>query len=145
MAAPAYRAAVLRYRPRRMTAAIQEPSGPTSACESRDPWLWAILAAALAPRLWLVTLYPHARGFGDETYHYVNGVLISHFGTGLIGHWPPAYDAMLGAIFRLLGPDPATARVVQVALSVLAVWLIYRIAFAMAGRPAARCAGVLVV
>ena len=126
-----------------MTAEFPESSGQGVARQTRDPWLWAILAVALAPRLWLLTLYPHARGFGDETHHYANGVLISHFGTGLIGHWGPAYDTMLGAIFRLLGPDPAAARAVQVLLSVVTVWLVYRLAFAMAGRRAARIAGAL--
>ena len=126
-----------------MSVAPSESTAREAIREGRDAWIGAILSLALALRLGLLFLYPYARGFGDETHHYLNGVLISHFGTGLIGHWPPAYDAMLGATFKLFGPDPAAARALQVLLSVLTVWLVYRVAQIMAGRSAARIAGVI--
>lgn len=78
---------------------------------------------------------------GDEPLHYVKGVLVSHFGTGLIGHWAPGYEVLLGAIFAIAGPSQLAAKAAQVALSTVTVWLVYATARSQGGPRAARIAG----
>lgn len=88
--------------------------------------------------------YPDLRGIADEILHYVTGVLVTHFGTGVLGHWAPGYDALLGGTFALAGPHPVAAKVLQVGLSTLAIPLVYGLARAQISRRAAGVAALLV-
>jgi len=108
-----------------------------------DPWLWVALCAGATLRGWLLWLYSDLWGFGDETLHYVKGMLVSQYGTGLLGHWAPGYEVFLGALLPLSAPDPWAAKAVQVVLSVVTIGLVYGIARNAGGCRAGRVAAVL--
>ena len=59
--------------------------------------------------------------------------------------YPPLYHACVGALFRLLGPTEAAARVVNLALLAVLGWGTYRAAAALFGRGAGALAAAFVV
>ena len=108
-----------------------------------DPFFWLAVALGLFLRIQLLVEHPYSRARGDEALHYVLGVLVANFGTGHLGHWAPGYDALLGAIFAIAGPDPVHAHIVHIALSMGTVAVVFRMAWGLAGRRAARIACVM--
>ncbi|UCE85856.1 MAG: glycosyltransferase family 39 protein [Deltaproteobacteria bacterium] len=108
-----------------------------------DPALPGILLLAFALRAALCILYPDLEGRGDEPLHYVLGVLTAHLGADAIARWAPGYEALLAAVFRLFGPDPNAARIVQVVLGTATVGGVYGLARRAGGMRAGRLAGLL--
>ena len=109
----------------------------------RDPVVWIALFLALVLRVGLLLLYPYAPGTGDESLHYVMAVLVTELGHGVIGHWGPGYEAFLASIFRIAGPDPFAAKLVQVLVSTASVAMVWAIAARAGGVRAGRIAAFL--
>lgn len=109
----------------------------------RDPVLWIALAGALALRIALLLLYPYPPGIGDETLHYVMGVLVSHLGHEVIGQWGPAYETFLAATFWVAGPDPVAPKIAQVLISTATVAMVYAIGHRAGGQRTGRIAAVI--
>lgn len=70
---------------------------------------------------------------GDEIdYHEIAVSLSAGGGFEVKGHTtarrPPLYPLVLTAVYKTIGPYPAVARVVQVLLGMLVVYLVYRVA-----------------
>jgi 4-amino-4-deoxy-L-arabinose transferase-like glycosyltransferase len=107
-----------------------------------DPWLVGALALGLLLRAGLVLRYPSVALWHDETLHYVMSVVAANVDAPVLGHWPPAYEVFLGALFRLAGPELSAARWAQVGLSTLSIACVYGIAARAGGRRAARIAGL---
>ena len=89
---------------------------------------WVILAVGAGLRLGLVAAYPYIETRGDQTFHYVLGALLPHFGHGVLGHWAPGYKTMLSSVFAIFGADPAAAKFVQALISTGSIPLVYAIA-----------------
>jgi len=109
----------------------------------RDPFLWLAVALGLAVRAWPVLAYPRLRIWQDERLHYVMSVVARHVEEQLLGHWPPAYELFLGAIFGAFGPSMVAARWFQVGLSTLTVAMVYGLGRAAGGTRVARIAALL--
>lgn len=107
----------------------------------RDAMLWAALLLAAAVRAALVVAYPKLIIWNDESLHYIVSVVAAGVEQQVLGHWPPAYEVFLGAIFKTAGPSIVAARWVQVVLSTATVFLVYGLAANASGRRAARFAG----
>ncbi|HET8632012.1 MAG TPA: glycosyltransferase family 39 protein [Thermomicrobiales bacterium] len=114
-----------------------------------DPWLWPILAAALALRLAVWWLAPHAGWLGDEREYYsAAAILADGRGFAFIDQslWvrPPFYVVLLGGLFRVFGPGRTPVWLAQVALSTATVGLVYALGrLAFGRRAAARTAAAL--
>ncbi|HEX5502673.1 MAG TPA: glycosyltransferase family 39 protein [Thermomicrobiales bacterium] len=107
-----------------------------------DPWLWPILAAALALRLAVWWLAPHAGWLGDEREYYsAAAILADGRGFAFIDQslWvrPPLYVVLLGGLFRVFGPGRTPVWLAQVALSTATVGLVYALGRLAFGRRAA--------
>jgi hypothetical protein len=50
---------------------------------------------------------------------------------------PPFYQYFLGFLYKLMGPSPLGARLVQALLGSISCWLLYRVTDRLVGRPAA--------
>ena len=109
----------------------------------RDPVLWAALASAFALRSAVLWVYPEIGMRGTEVLHYVLGVLVVHFGSGVITFWGPAYEGFLAGVFAVAGPEPHAARWVQVLVSSATVGFVYGIARSAGGTRAARIAAII--
>jgi 4-amino-4-deoxy-L-arabinose transferase-like glycosyltransferase len=113
---------------------------PTPA---RDPLLWAALGLGLGLRLGLLLRYPATQGLGDEVIHYGMALLTAHVGPDVLGQWAPLYDLLLAGVFRVAGPDPFAAKLVQVGISTACVALVYALARSAGSLRAGRIAAVL--
>ncbi|MFQ5512932.1 MAG: ArnT family glycosyltransferase [Myxococcota bacterium] len=109
----------------------------------RDRVLWSILVLGLALRVAFTACYPYLGGRGDQGLHYALGTLFAEFGPRVLGHWGPGYEVFLGGIFELFGPNPLSARLAQIALSVVSIGLVYGVAACAGGRRAGRVAALL--
>lgn len=118
-------------------------AGADAARGLRDPVIWGVLALAFGVRAAPVVAYPRIAIWNDESLHYVASAIAAHVDAPVLGHWPPAYELFLGAIFRLAGPWPVSARWLQVIVSTATVAFVYGIARAAGGRRSARIAALL--
>ena len=109
----------------------------------RDPVLWLLLALAFGVRAGILALYPEIEGRGDESLHYVQGVLTGQLGHEVIGRWSPAYEFFLGGVFASVSASPLTAKAMQVLVSSLTVALVYGLGALAGGQRTARIAAVL--
>lgn len=110
---------------------------------ARDPLLAAALVLGFLLRAAILLRYRTIALWLDENLHYVASVIAANVAAPVLGHWPPAYEAFLGAIFRLAGPQLAAARWAQVVLSTLTIAFVYGIAARAGGRRAGRIAAFL--
>lgn len=114
-----------------------------------DPWLPAILLMGLTLRLIVWWLAPHGDWIGDEREYYSAAAILAD-GRGLAyfdqSIWlrPPLYIAGLAVLFRLFGTGMVAVGVVQVALSLATIVLVYLLSRLWHGpRAMARVAATL--
>lgn len=94
-------------------------------------------------RVGVVLVHPPIGLWFDEVLHYAAGLVAAEYGTSVIGHWAPGYEALLMVLFRLAGPHPEVVRWVQIGISTATVGLVYAMAARAGGRRAGRIAGAL--
>ncbi len=108
----------------------QDTAQPPIRALLADPWLAAILLLALALRALVWWLAPHGEWLGDEREYYSAAAILAD-GRGLAffdqSIWlrPPLYIAGLAALFRLFGPGVVPVWIVQVALGLATIALVY--------------------
>jgi len=95
----------------------------------------------LGSNLWLTVPTP---GIDADALWYHSSATSLAAGEGYVHHftrlptaaWPPGYPAMLAAVYRLFGADPAWAFLLNVVAGTLSCWLAGRIALAIASTRA---------
>ncbi len=112
-------------------------------------WLGAILLVALLLRTLMAVAWPLPLG-GDEVDYDRLGISIAA-GRGIVdetGHAssfrPPAYPALVGAVYALAGARPTAVRLVQTVAGTLTVLLIFVLARTLFGAAVALVAAALV-
>lgn len=128
-------------------AAEQRKSTP-SGLKKFDLALLSVLGLALLVRLYAWWQAPRAGFVIDEAeYYQIASILADGRGWAFYdaATWvrPPVYALLLGGIFRLFGPDLIIVRLVQTALSVASVYLLYRLGRVTFGRRTGLIAGLL--
>ena len=101
--------------------------------------LFGILGLALLVRLYAWWQAPRQGFVIDEAeYYQISSILADGRGWAFYdaSTWvrPPLYVMLLGGVFRFFGPNLVIVRLIQVALSVATVYLLYRLAFRTFGR-----------
>ena len=96
---------------------------------AKYPLLWVGLLAIVLRVLITMALWDNAPMGSDAHYYMVDAISYSqHFVPEKAPFWPPGNPLLLAAVFTLTGPSEAAARVLMIALSVLAVVLSMRFA-----------------
>ncbi len=115
----------------------------------RVDWLLlGVLSLALLVRLYAWWQAPRVGFVADEAEYYSIGSMLAD-GRGWAFYdeavWvrPPLYPLLLGAVFRLFGPNLIVVRLIQLTLSVASVYLLYRLGRRVFGRPTGLVAGLL--
>ena len=112
------------------------------------PWLVGLTALALALRLGFVLAFePTSLRVNDSLfYHAVASELADGEGFSLFGqptaHWPPVVPFLFSLPYRLVGPEPLSAAVLNAVLGAATVPLLYAAALRPLGVVAARFAGL---
>lgn len=115
--------------------------------------LLAILVVALAARVAVVAGTPDYRPFGDPADYDRHAVWLAGAGTyaptayanpgGPAALRPPAYPYALAAVYKVTGGHLTAGRILNIALGVAAVLLLFLLALRLLGPPAAVAAGAL--
>lgn len=128
------------------------PSSPSRPRPARSELrtLAAIAAGGLAVRVAFALLVDRTDlGFNDQfLYHHMAEGLARGDGYQIFGEptlrWPPAFPFLVSLVYRVTGPDPTAALLLNAVLSALAVPLVHWCARPVVGRRAALAAAALV-
>lgn len=100
-----------------------------------------VLLASLLARVLYALKTGNTLIYPDENvYHDLALRMFSPDWAGLFHSREPLYPAMVWLTYAAAGPSPLAVKLLQAALSTLAVWLVYRTALELFGRGAGRIA-----
>ncbi|MBK6764831.1 MAG: glycosyltransferase family 39 protein [bacterium] len=108
----------------------------------KDPWLWLLLALAIALRVWHLVHAQVSPTFlnpaVDPLWYHQAAERVAH---GYYGPWPlfraPLYPALLGWVYRFVENDRLWARILNIICQAAALAVIYHTARTHFGRLAA--------
>ena len=122
-----------------------------ASAEIRRDRLLLPTVVAIGVTLFAIQVSSHAfesefAGYPDESAHFVSGLMIYdylasfprdpigwagqyylHYPRVAIGHWPPGYHLLEAAWFLILGPSRFTAMLLQWAIGLVALSMLYRL------------------
>lgn len=114
----------------------------------KDPWFLIIASLALALRVWHLWHAQHSPTFWapavDPLWYHQAAERVAH---GFYGPWPlfraPLYPVLLGWLYKFVQNDLLWARLLNIALQLTTLWVLYAVAARYFNTLAARVAALL--
>ncbi|MGO4545095.1 glycosyltransferase family 39 protein [Paenibacillus sp. 2TAB23] len=100
----------------------------------RFKWIYIILLSALALRLYYIFSNSFPPLVGDAMFYskmakqFLETGILGYNSTEPNGYVTPGFPLVLSAVYGLFGTDQLGVQLLQVAFSVLTIWVVYRIA-----------------